>query len=184
MPLSLNLTEWTLQEFLDKIVKNDLGFEEPTVLLDGGTVIWEEGADADSASFEPNLPKRLQALPCGGFQHGTVVTIEDFSQDLTVELSVTHQTVWEKAEDEGDEDTTQEFVIGGTKPVAKAAPVAAATNGDSAKKDEDDDDLIEIVDGPGDGTASKRPAEGGNDEAPPAKKAKTINGDKEIIEIE
>jgi len=183
IPLTLNVDNWTLQDFLDKIVKKDLGFEEPSILI-GGDFIWEEGQDADSDSFRPNLVKHLPALPCGGITHGTNVLIEDFSQDLSVEIIVTHQDVWEKSEEgETDEDLMQKFVIGGTRPtVAKAEATttekAAKTEGDS-KEEDNDDDVCEIVD---DQESNKRPPSSDDDldRKPPAKKMKM----QEVIEID
>jgi ubiquitin-like 1-activating enzyme E1 B len=189
VPLALNTTKWTLQDFIDKIVKKDLGFEEPTLMLGDGDCIWEEGEDSDQASFEKNLAKLLTDLPCGGIGHaGAVVTIEDFSQDLTVNVSVTHQEVWEKEEDEDEEDDYK-YVIGGNKPLPSAVAKKdetedAKTNGDT-KKSADDDDDIEIVDGPSSENGDlKRSAEESAD-VPPAKKAKTsAGGDHDVIEID
>ena len=54
-------------DLLDKIVKNDLAFQEPSLLIEGDC-IWEEGDDADTDTFKPNLLKKLEELPCGGIQ--------------------------------------------------------------------------------------------------------------------
>jgi hypothetical protein len=170
--LALTLKNWTLQDFLEKIVKKDLGFAEPTLMIEGDC-IWEEGQDADD-SFAPNLTKLLSALPCGGIQHGTAVLIEDFSQDLTVEVAITNQEEWDVAEEETEEDLTHKFVIGGVKPQAGVAASSSKT-----EEDEDDDDAIEVVeqgveiiDQPE--PDNKRPAERQEDE-PAAKKSK-MNG--------
>jgi ubiquitin-like 1-activating enzyme E1 B len=127
IPLTINVNNWTLETFLTRIVKKELGFEEPTVMLDGD-IIWEEGQDADSEAFKTNLPKLLSKLPCGGIQHGTVVTIEDFSQDLQVDVAVEYQELWEGEEYDNPE---QQFIIGGDKPKAAAA---AATEKPAAKE--------------------------------------------------
>ena len=193
VPLALNTQNWTLQDFLDKIVKKDLGFEHPTLELEGD-IIWEEGEGADSESFTPNLVKLLPSLPCGGIAHGSLLTIEDFSQDLTVKLSIQHQEICEKKDGEevGDGDDEHKFVIGGQKPVAAAAPEGKAeTNGEDAKKPaageaDDDVDVVEVVSASEqpNGEDVKRPASDANgDDAPPAKKAKT-NGGMEVIEID
>jgi len=195
IPLQLNVHKWNLQDFLAKIVKKDLGFEEPSITMDSGDYIWEEGDDADD--FSMNLPKALTDLPCGGIQHGTVISIEDFTQDLTVEVVVTHVEQWPVTADEEVADD-HKFVVGGTKPVAAAAAAAPTTNVDSSKptpeENDDDDDIIEVVSGPGEppskdsnGT-SKRAASAtangqANDGAPSAKKAK-VDGDVEVIEID
>lgn len=93
IPLTLNVHQWTLEQFLQKIVKARLGFEAPTVLIDGDFV-WEEGDGADAAEFAPNLPKPLSQLPCGGIQHGTVIELDDATQNLTIQVSVSHQENW------------------------------------------------------------------------------------------
>ena len=59
IPLTLNVNEWTLERFLNTIVKKKLGFD----------FIWEEGPGADSQECMSNLPKMLARLPCGGIQH-------------------------------------------------------------------------------------------------------------------
>jgi ubiquitin-like 1-activating enzyme E1 B len=149
VPLALNVNNWTLQDLLQKIIKKDLGFEEPTITLDGD-IVWEEGSDADSEAFAVNLPKLLPQLPCGGIQHGTVLRIEDFSQDLTVDVAVTHQTVWERGDEEDDDDDTYQYVLKGSKPTASAVHVpsnGALNNGVGTKVEEaeDDDDIVVVM---------------------------------------
>jgi ubiquitin-like 1-activating enzyme E1 B len=190
IPLTLNTNEWTLEDFLKLIVKKRLGFEQPTIIL-GGDFIWEEGDGADAEEFQPNLKKALSKLPCGGIQHGTVVEIDDASQNLTIQVSVTHQDVWE-----GDEVDDHPFLVGAVPPKANkeesAAPPTAAGNGEatatSTASADDDDDIVYIIDD-NDGDAKdngdkKRPAEETNGEAP-SKKAK-VDSDPavEVIEIE
>jgi ubiquitin-like 1-activating enzyme E1 B len=207
IPLTLNVNNWTLQDLLAKIIKKDLGFDEPTIMLEGD-IIWEEGEDSDQAAFETNLAKMLPLLPCGGIQHGTVLSIEDFSQDMTVNVAITHQDVWELAEGEEEVDP-HKFVVGGTKPqaVAAAAPksaevpngdqkpaaveAATATTASTSGVDDDDDDVILVVDDPGEiGNDNKRAA-AENGDAPPAKKLKASIGNgsngsngHDVIEIE
>jgi ubiquitin-like 1-activating enzyme E1 B len=149
VPLALNVNNWTLQDLLQKLIKKDLGFEEPTITLDGD-IVWEEGSDADSEAFAVNLPKLLPQLPCGGIQHGTVLRIEDFSQDLTVDVAVTHQTVWERGDEEDDDDDTYQYVLKGSKPTASALHVpsnGALNNGVGTKVEEaeDDDDIVVVM---------------------------------------
>ena len=210
VPVALNLSKWTLEDFLKRLVKKDLGFEEPTIQLDSGDCIWEEGEDADQAAFEQNLPKLLRDLPCGGIQHGSVVTIEDFSQDLTVNVTVTHQDVWETSEEEGEPDDFK-FVIGGTKPVPKKEVSSASLtesasssktpvvtdsgesktgNGDDDDdENDDDDDICVVVEGEnlgenlGDNNGKKHAAEASKD-GPPAKKAKIVDENVKNQEVE
>jgi ubiquitin-like 1-activating enzyme E1 B len=148
IPLTLNVEKWKLQQFLAEIVKKKLGFEEPTIMLDGD-IIYEEGDGADTAMYSSNLDKSLPALPCGGIQNGTVLRIEDFSQDLEVDVAVTNCNEWEPEDDE--EVDEMKFVVGGEAPKAKAA---ATENGNVAKMPEakasplaeEQEDEIEVID--------------------------------------
>jgi len=204
IPLALNVEEWTLRDFLAKIVKGRLGFEEPTLMLQGD-FIWEEG-DGAEVEFEMNLPKKLSGLPCGGIQHGTVLEIDDNSQNLSIQVAITHQDVWE-----GDEVPDFPFTVGALPPKKTeekkeepAAPAAkesssgddtgasAAPGGDD---DDDDDDVVLIVDDDeggadaekGDNATAKRSideADSGDIEKP-AKKARTesANGEADDVEV-
>lgn len=67
------------------MIKSKLGFNEPTVMM-GSCSLHEEGDGADEDLLE-NLPLKLSALPAGGIQDGCVLSIEDFTQDLSVSLA-------------------------------------------------------------------------------------------------
>ncbi|KAG7354221.1 UBA/THIF-type NAD/FAD binding protein [Nitzschia inconspicua] len=173
IPLALNVEEWTLQDFLERIVKKRLGFEEPTLMLQGD-FIWEEGDGAED-DYQVNLPKKLTALPCGGIQHGTVLEIDDNSQNLSIQVSVTHQDVWE-----GDEVPDFPFSVGNMpvkkkeeeKPTSSESASAAAV----AKPTDDDDDVVEIIDDDEVTTSGgdrKRPAEDGG-KSPPRSKRRRV----------
>ena len=201
IPLTLDVTKWTLEEFLKRICKARLGFEEPTIMLQGD-IIWEEGEGAESETYQPNLAKHLNGLPCGGIHNGTTVDLEDFSQDLTVQVSITHNERWDMDEEQGDE---LPFIVSGDIPEAKAAEsTSKADGGDSSAEaklatakddDEDDDDIVLVIDGDDD-DSDKKPAakrsisETDSDALPPAKRAKVSNGtaepnhDVEVIEID
>ena len=65
----------------------------------------------------------------GGAVHGSAIRIEDFTEALEVEASVSHKDHWmivdkenkgEKAK-EDDREEIEKFEIGGKKPVAAAA---------------------------------------------------------------
>lgn len=151
--LTLDVNKWTLQALLGRIIKGKLGFEEPTLMLDGD-MVWEEGQDADTETYTPNLAKILSTLPCGGINHGSVVRVEDFTQDLEVDLCITHRDDWEV--EEGEDGTEEKFLVGGElPPVEKVAAVAAAND---RPEDDDDGDIVEVVD-PND---SRKPAAGEN----------------------
>eukprot|EP00980_Cylindrotheca_fusiformis_P007968 scaffold1697_cov120-Cylindrotheca_fusiformis.AAC.50 len=185
IPLTLNTNEWTLENFLKLIVKKKLGFEQPTVIL-AGDFIWEEGDGADMEEFQPNLQKVLSKLPCGGIQNGTVVEIDDASQNLTIQMSVTHQEVWE-----GEEVEDNPFLVGAVPPKenkqdSSAPPAAAVVTSAVSTSVDADDDIVLIIDGDeGNGKKGKRPAERTNGDGGPSKKAKiSSNTANEIIEIE
>jgi hypothetical protein len=187
IPLALDVTQWTLERLLKTVVKERLGFESPTVLIDGDFV-WEEGDGADEEEFLVNLPKTLDKLPCGGIRHGTVFELDDTTQNLTIQVSVTHRDDW--SDQDEDERAEFPFVVGGAPPKANkpsevpaaddakpaAVPVASA-----ADDNDDDDDVVLIVDEDEASSSKKRPAEP-EGQAPPAKKAKM--DDTEVIEID
>ena len=196
IPLSLNVEEWTLQEFLKRIVKGRLGFEEPTLMLQGD-FIWEEGDGADEDEFKMNLPKKLSELPCGGIKHGTVLEIDDNSQNLCIQVAVTHKNVWE-----GDEVPDFPFTVGALPPPTKREDpkptVAANISSDAVTSAsgpvvEDDDDVVLIVDEDEANHSGKRSIEGSPDTQKSAKKAKTESlkdsgpsgeSDVDVIEIQ
>ena len=151
--LKINVTKWTLQDFIQKLCKQEFGFEFPSITMDNtGNCIWEEGEGADTEAYEMNLTKKIPNLPCGGIVNGSVITVEDYTQDLTVDIAITHVEQWDAAVDgEEGEDIPDDhkFIVGGdtikppTQPVSETATLtgAAADN----KHDDDKDEIIEIV---------------------------------------
>ena len=151
--LKINVTKWTLQDFIQKLCKQEFGFEFPSITMDNtGNCIWEEGEGADTEAYEMNLTKQLPNLPCGGIVNSSVITVEDYTQDLTVDIAITHVEQWDAAVDgEEGEDIPDDhkFIVGGdtikppTQPVSETATLtgAAAKN----KHDDDKDEIIEIV---------------------------------------
>jgi ubiquitin-like 1-activating enzyme E1 B len=81
----------TLQDLVTKVLKNKLGLNEPSITV-GSSGIYEEGDDADE-DLEANLPTVLCKLPGGGISNGSVVDVNDFSQDLDLKLSIVHKSV-------------------------------------------------------------------------------------------
>jgi ubiquitin-like 1-activating enzyme E1 B len=157
--LALNTQEWTLDMLLSRVIKKELGFHEPTILV-GGDIVYEEGEDIDPSEYAINLKKTLANLPSGGVSHGSVIRIEDYSQDLEVDVNVSHKERWmiktdddSGAEKVDDREGIEKFEIGGKKPVASAATADSSDGGkDDIAQDpastaaEDDDDDIEIID--------------------------------------
>ncbi len=199
--LTLNTQEWTLDMLLSRVIKKELGFQEPTILV-GGDIVYEEGEDIDPSEYAINLPKKLVNLPSGGVTHGSVIRIEDYSQDLEVDVNVSHKDKWMmKADDDkgtekvDDREEIDKFEIGGKKPVA-AATAADSSDGakdntaqDPAAAEDDDDDDIEIIvedDTEKETTTAssneKKRKSGTEDNGNKAKKAKVDTDD--VIEIE
>ncbi|GKZ01202.1 hypothetical protein MPSEU_001071600 [Mayamaea pseudoterrestris] len=183
IPLAMNVNNWTFAEFLEKIVKQELGFAEPSVMIEGNCV-WEEGEGADVESFGENAGKMLTALPYGGIKNGATLLIDDFSQELEVEIVVTQQDVWEK---ETDEDTSSEgdenkykFNLGSSKPVPVKSDSSNLVGADgvaskpAAEEEDDDDDVVEVMDGSLADLDKKRPAADESAGSSPAKKRRTM----------
>mmetsp|Transcript_31670 Transcript_31670/g.76663 ORF Transcript_31670/g.76663 Transcript_31670/m.76663 type:complete len:820 (+) Transcript_31670:195-2654(+) len=161
--LSLNTEEWTLGMLLERVIKKELGFAEPTIMVGDDSIVYEEGDDIDTAEYSANLSKKLADLPAGGLTHGSSMQVEDFTQNLEVEVNVSHRDCWtiEDKDEYGkvrgepkqdDREEIEKFEIGGKKPIstASAAPVAenggdgTAAEAQSANEDSDDDDDMEV----------------------------------------
>jgi ubiquitin-like 1-activating enzyme E1 B len=166
LSITLNVHRWTFRSFLQRIIKSRLGFAEPSVILADNEMVWEEGEDADSHVYEQNLERKLPNLPCGGIKHGTIIRIEDFSQDLEVDICITHIDQWpddkKNNDDDNNNDMEEKFLVGGdtalptmktdtrVSSAALGQDIPNGTNHDSNinnKDDEDDDDdILEILD--------------------------------------
>ena len=88
------------------ILKGHLGFNTPTVDI-GDRTVWEEGDDAEDMSH--NLKKILCEMGGGGIVDGAIINVEDFSQDLEIQVVVEHMD--EESFDE--EKNPQKFIVGG-----------------------------------------------------------------------
>ena len=203
--VTLDTASWTMKMLLSKIIKGELGFAQPTIMINGD-IVYEEGDGAEE-DYVCNLPKTLTNLPAGGIQGGTVVRVEDYSQDLEVDLSFAHKDDWSE-EEWKEKDADQKYIIGGDKPVV-AAPAAGPASSEQSKEaekksddkgeEEDDDDDDEIIieevsnDPPtkpsglvnGDATKKRKAGDDADDGVPDAKKSKVAtNDDVEVIELD
>ena len=146
-----------------------------------GNFIWEEGDGAEE-DYVVNLPKKLNALPCGGIQHGTVLEIDDNSQNLTIQVAVSHQDVWE-----GDEVPDFPFTVGKVPPKKeepKALAAATKESGEAVVEDVDEVVLLDDDEVAAELGDKKRPADSLDGEKP-SKKQKTDAADAvEVVEIE
>ena len=78
----IDTNAFTLQELIKDVVKAKLGFVEPSLDI-GSSIIYEEGEDACDSHLK-YYHKKLCDCPAGGIRNGTILTIEDFRQDLKV----------------------------------------------------------------------------------------------------
>lgn len=182
LPIALNTNVWTMQDLLEKIIKKELGFEEPTLMLED--MIWEEGEGADVDLYRVNLSKVLPELPCGGIRDGTVLQVQDFSQDLEVDLVFTHKDVWERyEEDTGDDDIFKydlNVAVSAKPKPTISAPLDREANGVSHQEENDVLNVYDATEKVNVGT--KRQADPNEDTAVPLKKMKPA--DLEIIEMD
>jgi Ubiquitin/SUMO-activating enzyme ubiquitin-like domain len=177
IPLTLNVYEWTFERLLKTVVKGKLGFEAPTVSVDGDP-LWEEGDGAESEEYMVNLPKFLADLPCGGIKHGTVFELDDTTQNLKFEVAVTHQQDWPQ----DDETDDFPFLVGGAPPKAKpATPVDTKLPAIKPPVD-DDDDVVFMLNEDEKARAKKRRLEERDNAMPPSKKAKGADDDVIVID--
>lgn len=177
LPLTLDCEKFTLKELLERVIKKDLALAEPTILIDGD-IVWEEGEGAEMDDFAVNLNKPLVKLPGGGIKNGGIFCVQDFSQDITIDISVTHCDTWELEEGEDEEtDNTFKFILSGKKPVAKTEDTkpAAAEN----KPNEDADTVVVM-------SSNKRDAGEVvvDDKQPLAKKMKANSNEDEVVVVD
>ena len=73
----------TLEVLLKEVIKGGMSFVNPALSL-GDSEIYL----ADEEDYEVNLPKVLSALPAGGLKDGGMLLVEDFDQDMEVQIQV------------------------------------------------------------------------------------------------
>eukprot|EP00605_Chrysophyceae_sp_TOSAG23-4_P001648 GSChrysophyteH1.ASY1.ANO1.1809.1 assembled CDS len=88
LTLVIDTNAETLDYLVTKVLKGNLGFNTPNVTC-GADPIYEEGDDCDE-DLRKNLPKLLSECPAGGIKQDTELTVDDFSQDLSVVIMVKH----------------------------------------------------------------------------------------------
>lgn len=142
--LTLNTTNWTLEMLLRRVIKKELGFMEPSITI-GSNIIYEEGEDIGEDEYALLLQKKLVDLPAGGVQHGVVIRVEDFTQDLEVDVCFHHQSEWVPKDGEDTvADEEELFMLGGEKPVVTKGTLSTKEENDDNKEERDESD-VEIV---------------------------------------
>ena len=150
--LQIDIHETTLEEFIKVVLKGKLAFNQPSIYIRGST-IYEEGEGAEAGLLE-NLKKMLSLLPAGGIQDGTVISVEDFTQDLEIEIIVNHLPLTDAAD---DKENTEKFVINGQASTKRKSTLiednndepdfkkVKVDNNDKSNVVDDDDDVVFIV---------------------------------------
>jgi len=141
--LQVDTRTFTLAELVDKVLKGHFGVNTPSIMLSASEIYAEgEGLDEDElVSFAANLPKTLVDCPAGGIKDGTMVDVEDFSQNLKFQIIVQQAEV-------DKEDNPHLFAVSGDQPVTKeekstsSSSSSAITNGHAH---EQDDDVVIVV---------------------------------------
>ena len=93
LTLTIDTTVATLRDVVTKVLKERLGFNNPSVSV-GASPIYEEGEGCDEDLAE-NLTLLLSKCPAGGIHDCTELTVEDFTQDMTVSITVRHASLQE-----------------------------------------------------------------------------------------
>jgi len=146
--VTLNMKTWTLGEFVQKVLKQAVGMNEPTIIF-GDSEIYAEGSGLDAeevAMFRNNLTKKLGDCP-GCIEPGSIVNVSDFSQSIEFSIMFAHADKIDKPEG---------FTLTGDKPAVKAAGSAnenakiQAVEQDAKRAKittaEDDDDDVVVID--------------------------------------
>ncbi|UPR03813.1 subunit 2 of SUMO-activating enzyme [Chloropicon primus] len=161
--LEIDVKKMTLGQLVDEVLCKSLAFKHPTVLV-GPTMHFESGNDLEDDEvlhYGKQRKKILADLPGGPIAHNALVQVEDYSQDMSVEILVQHKVF----EDEG---SAEFFAVHGE---VKGREEGEEGGGDEEGGDSDDDDLCVVV-AEGEG-AKRKDAEEGEGERE-SKKQKTL----------
>jgi len=91
--VTIDTKKWILRRFLKEIIKKELGFVEPSISI-GNCLIYEEGGEEGNSLYQlygMNLNKKLENLPAGGGGNGAILTVDDFAQELCVDICIGHK---------------------------------------------------------------------------------------------
>ena len=75
----------TFGEFVNKVIKGNLGFNKPSIETDSGATLYDEDDEDDSA---PNLLKKMSEFYMTG---NAIVTVDDSSQCFKVDIMIVHR---------------------------------------------------------------------------------------------
>lgn len=76
----------TLKSFIELVLRSQLNMLQPTLIVDND-ILFESGEDVEE-DFVDQLPKSLNAIR---IIDNTVLQVEDFSQDISIQIAVEHK---------------------------------------------------------------------------------------------
>mmetsp|Transcript_23168 Transcript_23168/g.33967 ORF Transcript_23168/g.33967 Transcript_23168/m.33967 type:complete len:628 (-) Transcript_23168:232-2115(-) len=139
--LEIDTEKSTLDTLVSSVVKRRLGLVEPSVMI-GASVIYEEGDEMDE-TLTAHLSCTLSQCPGGGIVDGTIVTLEDFRQDLSISLVVRHVAGEELDEEEYPEGFR---LMGASQAKARVRNSSTSTATGNKESADDDDGVCEVID--------------------------------------
>lgn len=95
--LEVNTSSTKLRDFVEKIVRAQLGMNFPLVML-GTALLYETGDDLEKdmvATYAANFDKLLSELPSPVI-NGTMLTVEDLQQELVCRINIKHRDEFDK----------------------------------------------------------------------------------------
>eukprot|EP01112_Ceratiomyxa_fruticulosa_P015783 TRINITY_DN4692_c0_g2_i1.p1 TRINITY_DN4692_c0_g2~~TRINITY_DN4692_c0_g2_i1.p1 ORF type:complete len:658 (+),score=145.22 TRINITY_DN4692_c0_g2_i1:157-2130(+) len=95
LQLKANLTQITLQFLVDEVLRKSIGMVNPMVMR-GGDLLIETGDDIDETEQERYEIMGKKTLEQAKILNGTVIQVEDYSQDLTLQVSIVHEEITEE----------------------------------------------------------------------------------------
>jgi len=133
--VKVNTNTTTLGHFVDKILKEKLGFNAPSVILQSN-ILYENGEGMDEyevAQMNKQLKKVLHDVK---INHNTILDIDDDSQDFKLQISILHSETF-------SEDQTFE-IIGKAEPSTTVAKLSKPID----SKMEEEEGEVMIVEAP------------------------------------
>jgi ubiquitin-like 1-activating enzyme E1 B len=137
--LECDTNKMTKYDLVSKVLKKKLSVNLPTVQA-GEVILHEEGDDLEEdevEEYEAFNKRVLSALPGGGINHGTILVVEDFSQDMKFELMILHREEWD------EENEPDGFLVSGED--VKANVMTAEVDGAAAETTADDNNNEELM---------------------------------------
>lgn len=110
--LAVDTTKFLFGDLIDRVLKGRLGVNLPSVMFGTSELYVEgDGLDEDEVEFfMQNKPKVLIDSPAGGIKDGSILEIEDFSQNMKFKMLI-QQKVFDA------EKNPDLFEVGGDEPV-------------------------------------------------------------------